>query len=432
VSSPLLGWPWAPVARRKGLNDDHIFLLVVLGAASFFDGYDASVHTIALTQIRDSFDLTKSAASILYAIIYLGALPAIAITRRADRIGRRRMLVLSVLGYTLFSGLTALAPNASTFTATQFLQQVFLVAESAIVWTMAAEELPAHTRGFGFGVLGMNNALGVGAAAIVFGGVLEPNGISWRWMYVLSVPPLLFVAFLRRRLPESRRFVDAQRRGALAERWQEIFAPAVRRWLVLIVAVTFLTQLIHQATTFTIDFLETDRGMSAATASFMLVAAGLPGIPMMVAAGALSDRFGRRQVGCACAFASVIGAVGFFWLPGGVPVLLPCMSLTVVGQLGAYPVLQTYTSELFPTKLRSSASSWASLAGVAGRASSLAIAAPLLASFSQSTTATLLGIGPVIAVVLIAVYFPDTHGRELEEISGEEVRPFLPPAAVVD
>jgi putative MFS transporter len=427
-----LAVPWAGVARRKGLSDDHIFLLLVLGATAFFDGYDSSVHTIALTQIRESFDLSKSGASLLYAVIYLGALPAVAITRRADRIGRRRMLVLSVLGYTLFSGLTALAPNAETFTATQFLQQVFLVAESAIVWTMAAEELPAGARGFGFGVLGMNNALGVGAAAIVFGGIFEPNGISWRWMYVLSVPPLLFVAFLRRRLPESRRFVAAQQRGALAERWHAIFAPAVRRWLVLVVIVTFLTQLIHQATTFTIDFLETDRGMSAATASFMLVAAGLPGIPMMVAAGALSDRFGRRQVGCACALASVIGAVGFFWLPGGVPVLLPCMALTVIGQLGAYPVLQTYTSELFPTALRSSASSWASLAGVAGRAGSLAIAAPLLAVFSQSTTATLLGLGPVTAVILIAVCFPDTHGRELEDISGEEPTVPLPPAAVVD
>src|SRR5207249_10192679 len=50
----------------------------------------------------------------------------------------------------------------------------------------------------------------------------------------------------------------------------------------------------------------------------------------------------------------------FFWLPGGVPVLLPCMMLTIVGQLGAWPVLQTFTSELFPTGLRSSAGSWRS------------------------------------------------------------------------
>ena len=123
---------------------------------------------------------------------------------------------------------------------------------------------------------------------------------------------------------------------------------------------------------------------------------------------------------CGFALASVIGAIAFFWMPGGVPVLLPCMSLTIIGQLGAWPVLQTYTSELFPTRLRSSASSWANLAGVLGRSGSLALAAPLLAVFSQSTTATLLGIGPIIAIVIFAVAFPDTHGRELEDLTDDD------------
>ena len=97
------------------------------------------------------------------------------------------------------------------------------------------------------------------------------------------------------------------------------------------------------------------------------------------------------------------------------------MSLTIVGQLGAWPVLQTYTSELFPTGLRSSASAWANAAGVIGRSASLAVAAPLLAITSQSMTATLLGIGPLIAIVMFALLFPDTHGRELEDVTGEDL-----------
>jgi hypothetical protein len=58
---------------------------------------------------------------------------------------------------------------------------------------------------------------------------------------------------------------------------------------------------------------------------------------------------------------------------------------------------------------------------VIGRSASLAIAAPLLAVTSQSMTATLLGIGPLIAIVMFAVLFPDTHGRELEDVTGEEL-----------
>jgi putative MFS transporter len=410
--------PWAAAARRRGLTKEHVFLLAVLGAASFFDGYDTSVKTLALTHIRESFDLTKAAASGILAVIFLGALPAMIITRWADRFGRRRLLIWSIFGYIVFSALTAIAPDAKTFTVMQFLQQVFVVAESAIVWTMAAEELPADSRGFGFGVLAMNSALGVGFAAILWS-ILEPAGVSWRWLYVASLPPLLFVGYLRRRLPESRRFLVAQEQGTLAERWHAIFAPTIRRWFVLIVVTTALIQLSQWAVNFTIDFLETERHLSAPTANLMLVAAGLPGIPIMLYAGALSDRFGRRMVGCGFGLAAVAGAIGFFWLPGGVPVLLPCMSFTVIGQLGSYPVLQTYTSELFPTGLRSSASAWASLASVTGRSISLGLGALFLLRLSSSATATLLGIGPLVAIVIIAITFPDTHGRELEDITGE-------------
>jgi putative MFS transporter len=406
---------------RRRLGPEHVFLLAVLGWTSFFDGYDGSIKALALTQIRDTFHLSKAVASALFAVIYFGALPAVFITRWADRYGRRTLLIWSVFGYMGFSALTAVSPNATWFTVFQFLQQLFLVAEGAIVWTMAAEELPAESRGFGFGILAMMSALGTGFAAILFGGFLDPHGISWRWMFVASVPPLLLVSFLRRRLPESKRFIAAREQGTLVEKWHVIFGPAVRKWLILVVVTTFLTQLVQQASTFTIDFLETDRGLSVTAASFMLVFAGLPGIPVMVWAGSLSDRYGRRIVGCAFALASMLGAFGFFWLPGGIPVLLPCMSLTIIGQLGAWPVLQTYTSELFPTGLRSSASAWANVAGVLGRSGSLAIAAPLLAITSQSMTATILSIGPLIAIVLFAVAFPDTHGRELEDVSGESL-----------
>ncbi|HEV7758543.1 MAG TPA: MFS transporter [Acidimicrobiales bacterium] len=419
-----LGDAWRAANERRGLERHHVVLLVLLGAASFFDGYDTAIKTLALTQIREDFELTKSAASLMFAVVYFGALPAMALTRWADRIGRRRMLIWSVLGYMSFSGLTALAPNAQSYAALQMCQQVFLVAETAIVWTMAAEELPAKARGFGFGILGMNMALGTGFAAILYGGFLESVEHGWRYLYLVGVPPLLLVSFLRRGLPESRRFEVARDEGRLAGRWQKILEVPYRRWLLLVVGTTFLLQLSQQAQTFAIDYLQTDRGISTAASNGMLILAGLPGIPIMVAAGSLSDRYGRRLVGCGFALASMVGGFGFFWLPGGIPVLLPCMSLTLVGSMGSFPVLQTYVTELFPTGLRSSAASWAGTSGVLGRMMSLGLAAVLLhvtsqSASSQSWTATVLGVGPFLALIIIALAFPDTHGRELEETSGE-------------
>lgn len=405
--------------RARGLQRRHVVLLALLGAAAFFDGYDGAVKTLALTQIRESFDLSKSAAAAMLGVIYIGALPAIGINRLADRVGRRRMLVWSVVGYTTFSGLTALAPNAGAYAGLQFAQQVFLVAESALVWTMAAEELPAAARGFGFGLLGMNIALGTGAAAILYGGLFESFHEGWRWLYVVGVPPLLLVAVLRRNLPESRRFEVARDQGRLARRWHQILQPPHRRWLGLVVVTACLSQFATEAGAFAIDFLQTDRGISTSAANAMLVLAGLPGIPIMVAAGSLSDRFGRRVVGCGFSLASMVGGLGFFWLPGGMPVLLPCMSVMLIGTLGSFPVLSTFVTELFPTALRGAASSWSGAASVVGRAASLGIGAVLLSVTNQSWTATFLGIGPLLAVVIIALVFPDTHGRELEDTSGE-------------
>jgi MFS transporter, putative metabolite:H+ symporter len=240
---------------------------------------------------------------------------------------------------------------------------------------------------------------------------------------VFGVPPLLLVALLRRRLGETRRFEAARAANRLADSWRRILAPPLRHWLYLVVTVTFLLQLSQQAQVFALDFLQTDRGISASAAAGMLVVAGLPGIPVMVAAGGLSDRFGRRQVACTFSAVSLVAGFGFFWLPAswGIPALLPCMSLTLVGSMAAFPIVQTYTAELFPTALRGTASSWSSTAGVLGRTASLGLAAVLLTGLSQAGTATVLGLGVVAGVVMIATLFPDTHGRELEETSGEGV-----------
>src|SRR6266540_1480516 len=81
-------------------------------------------------------------------------------------------------------------------------------------------------RGFGFGWLAMLSAVGSGWSAILYGTILHPNGISWRVLYLAAVPVLTLVALLRRRLPESGRFLAASEHGRLASRWSEMLMPA--------------------------------------------------------------------------------------------------------------------------------------------------------------------------------------------------------------
>jgi hypothetical protein len=76
-------------------------------------------------------------------------------------------------------------------------------------------------------------------------------------------------------------------------------------------------------------------------------------------------------------------------------------------------------TELFPTAVRGSATSWASTSSILGRTASLGVAALLLKVVSQAVTTTVLAAGSIVGVIMVATLFPDTHGRELEETSGE-------------
>jgi MFS transporter, putative metabolite:H+ symporter len=405
-------------ASARLLNRHHWFLLYVLGAAAFFEGYDLNIVAVALPQLRHSFHLTQADASLWIGVLFLGALPAMLFTRQADRRGRRLVLLVSILGYTAATGLTALSTSIAMFAGCQFFARLFLSTEDAVAWTLVAEELPAGSRGFGFGWLAMLAAVGTGTSAIIYGAILSPHHLSWRWLYLLASPPLLGVFVLRRRLPESGRFARAQARGALAKRWRQILQPPHRRWLTLLCLASVLAALTTHAATFAVDFMETQRHLSATSSSLLIVGAGAPAIVVLVLAGALSDRYGRKLVGCSFALLAVAGALDFFFVAHTRLALFGALAITFTGTFGAGPALGAFGSELFPTSLRALGGSSVAIARVLGQALSLGLGGLLLHVFGnlQDTVAVLV-LGPVAMIAIVAFWFPETHGRELEEIT---------------
>jgi hypothetical protein len=162
----------------------------VLGATSFFDGYDRGITTGPCPRSERPTTSPKVPHPRGSPCCSSGAVPAVALARQADRLGRRTLLVVSILGYSVATAATTLAPTIATYAACQFTARVFRTAQTAIVWVMAAEELPDAARGLGFGWLAMNSALGVGFGAILYGSVFTPLNISWRQMYLVGLPAL--------------------------------------------------------------------------------------------------------------------------------------------------------------------------------------------------------------------------------------------------
>ncbi|MHB8682548.1 MAG: MFS transporter [Acidimicrobiales bacterium] len=403
---------------RRLLTPAHWRLLGLLGFASFFEGYDFNIITVALKPLRTTFGISQATASGWIALVYLGALPAVFAARRADRHGRRSMLLFAIVGYTLMSGATALAPNLGSFVGFQFTARFFLVLQATLVWTVIAEELPAGARGWGFGWLAMLSALGTGWSGILNGTVISPLHISWRWLYVGALPVLFVVVRLRHALQETERYQLAVAEGQVGGRWTEMFRPPHRRRIVLLACTALLANLTAQATVYVVDFMESQRHLSASRASLTLVASGALAIPVLLLAGSISDRIGRKPVVCSFMVVTVIGFYCFFFLAKAELTLFLSLACVYVGVFGSWPTGAGFGAELFPTRLRAYGNSFATGARYTGQSMSFLVAGVLIGGTGNLPKAVLiLSAGPLIAAVLMASFFPETGGRELEDIS---------------
>jgi MFS family permease len=185
-----------------------------------------------------------------------------------------------------------------------------------------------------------------------------------------------------------------------------------------------LANLTAQATVYVVDFMQSQRHLSASAASLTLVASGALAIPVLVISGAVSDRVGRKPVLCSFLLVMVAGFFCFFYLARGQLALFASLALVYVGVFGSWPTGTGFGVELFPTELRAFGNSFATGARYIGQSASFLVAGSLMGGAAGlSKSVLILCAGPVAAALMIAVLLPETGGRELEDIA----RPSQPP-----
>ncbi len=172
-------------------------LLLLLAAAFFIAQYDMSVLSLALPDMQQSFNISEQDLGKVIGAARLGALPAIFLALLADRIGRRRLLMVTLLGLSIATGATGFVRTTEQFIAVQFCSRAFATAEEIIAVIYVLEMLPARQRGWGVGFLAAMGGLGSGAASLLYATVdFLPGG--WRALYVIAALPILYLAWLRR------------------------------------------------------------------------------------------------------------------------------------------------------------------------------------------------------------------------------------------
>ena len=113
--------------EAQGINRYLALLFLLLSTATLFDGFDAGLLSFAAPEVRESLDISRSEWGYVTSLTRLGVMASFLFLLSADRWGRRKLLMVTIAGYTLFTFLTGLAPNVWSFAAAQFVARVFLI-----------------------------------------------------------------------------------------------------------------------------------------------------------------------------------------------------------------------------------------------------------------------------------------------------------------
>jgi MFS transporter, putative metabolite:H+ symporter len=406
-----------PGTARTPLTGYQKKLIFFLSVATFFEGFDFFALAQILPSLRATFHVAEGAAGVLVAVINIGPILAYLLVRQADRWGRRPVLALTILGYTSLTVTSGLAPNIWVFCAAQLIARIFLIGEWAVAMIYAAEEYPADRRGLVIGVIQACSSLG----AVVCAGVvplLLRTSLGWRSVFLVGGIPLLVIAVARRGIRETRRFLD---RGAAPPGALLAFGVWRTRWRGRLVLLAGIWAMTYMCTTtamlFWKEFAVGERHFTDAQVGGSFTLAALISMPLAFGVGKLIDAAGRRRAAVVIFTVASLSVLGAYTLESRLALTVALVG-GVFGTTSVLPVLNAFTTELFPTELRSDAFAWAN--NLLGRLG--AVVAPLAVgaaagSYGWGPAVAATSVFPLVALALILWKLPETSGIELEQTS---------------
>src|SRR5882757_6233840 len=214
--------PW-----YKSLSRPQWYVLIASNLGWLFDGFENyAIILSAGPDLRQLIDPSLHAQLPFYIGLTIGInllgwgiggmLGGIA----ADYFGRKRVMMFSIVAYSVLTGVSAFSFNWLSFIASRFLVGIAVGSEWATGSSMIAELWPDNARGKGAGLMQCGLGIGFFVASFVWLFISPFGPDSWRYMYLIGVVPALLTLWIRRSIPESHLWekADAKRRAALEQK----------------------------------------------------------------------------------------------------------------------------------------------------------------------------------------------------------------------
>lgn len=323
------------------------------------DAFDYFLVVLVYADIATTFHHTKTDVAFLTtATLAMRPVGALLFGLWADRVGRRVPLMVDVSFYSVIGFLCAFAPNFTVLVILRLLYGIGMGGEWGLGAALSMEKVPAERRGVFSGLLQEGYAFGYLLASVAALVVMNWLGLSWRWLFGLSIIPALISLIIRYRVKESEVWEAAQDRMRLTKtRIRDVLGnPAiVRRFVHLVLLMTAFNWMSHGTQdvypTFLTATTDHGAGLSSLTARWIVVIYNIGAIIGGLAFGTLSQRFSRRYTIVFCA-ALGLPIVPLFAYSRTAAMLCLGSFLMQVFVQGAWGVIPAHLTEMSPDAIR--------------------------------------------------------------------------------
>jgi len=410
--------PRAPWYRNVTPHQKKALLSASLGW--MLDGMDIMLYFMVLAELMKHFGMSKAMGGLMSSLTLLAsAVGGILFGLVADRIGRVKALMGSILIYSIFTGACGLSGSILQLAIFRTLLGLGMGGEWATGAALVAETWPADKRGKAMGIVQSSWAIGYALAAVITAVVLPRFG--WRAVFFVGVLPALLTFWIQKHVDEPEIWKKAAERRRTEEKQAKlslIFKPPYRKN-------TIVTTLMNAGTMFAywglFTWIPSYLGLSAKdggmgldivkTSTWILVMQAGMWLGY-VSFGFICDRVGRKPTYIAYLFAAAVFVVLYSSARNNTALLVLGPFLAFFGT-GYFSGFGTITAEIFPTRIRASAQ---------GFTYNIGRGLSALAPFTIGALAKSYGLS--IAFYLTAAFFlfsafmafalPETRGKPLE------------------
>lgn len=343
--------------QRLTADQRNSFVAALLGWT--MDAFDYFIVVLVYADIAKTFHHSKAeVAFVTTATLIMRPVGALLFGLWADRVGRRLPLMVDVMFYSVVGFLCAFAPNFTVLVILRLLYGIGMGGEWGLGAALAMEKVPVERRGFFSGLLQEGYAFGYLLASVASLVVIDWLGLSWRWLFGLSIVPALISLVIRYRVEESEVWEAAQDQMKLTStRIRDVLRSGaiIRRFIYLVLLMTAFNWMSHGTQDVYPTFLgaHTNYGanLASTTVKWIVVVYNVGAIIGGLVFGTLSQRFSRRYTVVFCAILALPIVPLFAYSRSAAMLCLGSFLMQLFVQ-GAWGVIPAHLTEMSPDAIR--------------------------------------------------------------------------------